>query len=152
MAFYADQRFYALPLVPAFSGAVGSLVGTGTNIGVAYPPAVTVGLFPPPTFIKRTAITNGQVYCTVAPVGGATGAVLSLLNGTNTFATATYNAGTANATVGQVTPLVINTANNTFAAGAAVTGTLVGTVTSAGTGAGAYAVSFEQQELYASSD
>ena len=149
MSFYADQMFYSRPFTPAFSAGVGSLVGTGTNIGVAYPPAVTVGQFPAPTFIRRTAITGVQVVCTVAPVAGATGGILSLLNGTNTFAVCTFSGGTANATIGGLATVTINTANNTFAAGAAVTGTLVGTVTSAGTGAGAFAVSFEQQELYA---
>ena len=147
MPFYADQMFYARPLVPAFSGGTASATGTGTNIGVAYPPAVAVGQFPAPTFVRRTAVTNGQVVVTVAPAGGFTGGLLSLLNGTNTFATATF--GTAGGTVGQVAALTITAANSTFAAGAAVTGTLVGTCTSAGVLAGAFAVSFEQQELYA---
>ena len=147
MSFYADQKYYARPLVPAFSAGTASATGTGTNIGVAYPPAVAVGQFPAPTFIRRTAINGGQVVCTVAPAAGFTGGVLSLLNGTNTFATATFSGGTANATVGALTSLNITTANSTFAAAGAVTGTLVGTCTSAGVLAGAFAVSFEQQEL-----
>ena len=147
MPFYADQTFYARTLVPAFSASTASITGTSTALGIAYPPAVAVGQFQAPTFIKRTAITAGNAWVTVAPNGAFTNGTLSLLNGTNTFATANW--GTGGGTVGQLASLVINTANNTFAVGGAVTGTLVGTYTGTGSLVGAYAVSFEQQELYA---
>lgn len=143
MSFYADQKYYSRPYDLYYFGTV-SATGTGTNIGATYPPAAT----PAPVFFRRTAITNVAVTCTVAPAGGFTGGILSLLNGTNTFAVATYSGGTANATAGGLAVVTLTTANSTFTASGAVTGTLVGTCTSAGVLGGGFAIALEQQELY----
>lgn len=134
MAFYADQMFYARPLVPVFDGgsSTTTITGTGTLTNTA-----VFGLTP--TFIRRTAITNVQVQVGTAPV--ATAIVITWLNGTNTFATSTIGTGSNQAVV--ATP----TANNTFAAGGAPTYSLVGVGTNPSIGQ--VLVNFEQQELYA---
>jgi len=138
MPFYADAQFNTPVLVPAASTFTASLVGTGTAINVA----LTATLLP--TFIRRTQVKNVSVTVITAPVAGVTAALINFMNGTNTFAIATVGTLTA----GQVVVAAGNT-NGTFAAGASLTGTVFGTVTSAGTGAGGYAIYFDQQELYA---
>ncbi len=148
MAFYADQMFYSRSLVPVAANSTALLTNAGaTNVGAVYPPVVA-GNLQLPTFIRRTAITGVQVSCTVIPAAGLTGEVISFLNGTNTFASAVFNAGTANATAGQLATVTLTTANATFAAGGAPTGTVVCTLTGTGSSYGAFSVWFEQQELY----
>jgi len=146
MSFYADQKYYARDFVPIIFSTI-SATGTGTNVGAVYPPAGAT-----PTFIKKTLVTNVQVQCITAPAGGFTGGVLTLLNGTNTLAVATYSGGTANATAGGLATVVLTSSNGTFGSSSALTGTLVGTCTSAGVLAGGFGIWLETQELYDSSN
>jgi hypothetical protein len=137
MPFYQDAQFNIRPLVPCASTFTASLVGTGTAVAIA----LTAGFFP--VYVRRTAIRTISVTVLTAPVAGVTAAVINFTNGTNTFAIATIGTLTA----GQVAT-VVPTVNNTFADAGQPLGTVVGTVTSAGTGAGGYAIWLDEQELY----
>lgn len=140
MPFYADSQFNTRDLVPCASTFTASLTGTGT--AVTSGGVLTAGFFP--VFIRRTAIRNVQIQILTAPVGGVTAGLITFYNGTNAIGTATVGTLTA----GQSIALAVSGANSTFTDASGPTGTFTGTVTSAGTGAGGYAIWFDSQELY----
>lgn len=147
MAFYADQMFYTRSYGLTFiQTATFTLAGTGTAVTNSSAGIAAGSL---PQFVRPlTAINKMNVGIVTAPVAGVTGGVLYGLNGTNTFATATIGTNTA----GVYVTASINTAFNTFSSASGPTFQFVGTVTSAGTGAGQYAIYTEEQEQYSSSD
>lgn len=137
---YSDQKFYARPLVKEASINFGTSTGAGTASNSLGIPAGTYL----PKFIKRTQVKNVRVACTTIPNASATAVVISLLNGTNTFAAITVTT----ATQGQFLDGVMTASNAVFAAGGAVTGNIIGTFTASGGNAGVYDVYFEEQELF----
>lgn len=161
---YSDQKYYSRPMEIMGQSAV--LTGTLTASSTAN--AIAAAAYRIPKFIKRTKVNAGKFVVKTAATTGAQ--VFSLLNGTNTFATATNTstnaAGTeftitltntaSTAVSTQTTTLangstVVSTVTTTtdwsiFGTGTGITVAVSGTATASGDSFGAHDLWLEVQE------
>lgn len=123
---YSDQKYYSRPLHLIGQSAV--LVGTLTASSASN--AIAAAAYRIPKFIRPAKVIDAKVVVKTASTTGQQ--VLSLLNGTNTFATATNTSTNAAGT--EVTFTMTNTASTatttqttTLANGSTVVGTITTT-------------------------
>ena len=161
---YSDQKYYSRPM--EIMGQSGVLTGTLTASSTAN--AIAAAAYRIPKFIKRTKVNGGKFVVKTAATTGLQ--VISLLNGTNTFATTTNTS--TNAAGIEITLTLTNTASTAvstqtttlpngstvvgtittttdwsiFGTGTGITVAVAGTATASGDSFGAFDMWLEVQE------
>lgn len=136
---YAAPNFNVRSFVP---------VGFGVDLGVSggTTVAVTDRAASLPKFKRRTEVSAIRMRCTAIPNAEATNLVVSFLNGTSTFATATITAASADAFVDAT---VVTTGDvNVFAKDVQPTVNVAGTATGASDSLGDFDIWFEVEEKF----
>lgn len=123
---YSDNKFYTRPLDQM--GQSASLVATAT--ASATNNSIAAAAYRIPKFIHRTKVVNAKLVVKTASTTGQQ--IISLLNGTNTFATATNSSTNAagveiTMTLTNTASLSTNTQTITFANGLVSTNTITTT-------------------------
>lgn len=123
---YSDQKYYARPM--DIIGQSGVLTTTATASNTAN--AIAAAAYRIPKFIKRTKVNAGKFVVKTASTTGQQ--VISLLNGTNTFATATNTSTNAagsefSITLTNTASTAVTTQTTTLANGSTVVSTVTTT-------------------------
>lgn len=121
---YSDQKYYARPL--HLLGQSGVLVGTLTASSTAN--AIAAAAYRIPKFIRPAKVIDAKLVVKTASTTGSQ--VISLLNGTNTFATTTNTSTNAAGT--EITFTMTNTASTAVSTQTTTLpngSTVVGTIT-----------------------
>lgn len=136
---YAAPNFNVRTFIPAGFAVDFGLSGATTV--AATDVAATL-----PKFKRRTEISAIRLRCTTIPNAAATNLVVSFLNGTSTFATATVTAATADSFIDAT---VVTTGDvNVIAKDVQPTVSVSGTATATNDSLGDYDVWFEVEEKF----